>query len=479
MAEREIDTGPRKRVKLSPWQANEPFSQLVCSVGPGNSSIWCEPPNENTSIGTNQPWGPSISSYRPAIAVNECQVSTQYSPASYQPYSVTRNRTPQPHHRQASYQAADSLLGLKDSTYSDQTKLLASSIEDDDYMFLDSGTGGSPSSQVSAHNHRHMLHPHENECIHYIPPVMSQPPFCHPRSDNSASHIHNRDCYLPQYQPCPLEQEQCSFDQCFLEPCCFDQDCPLPSECLQHDYDDCCPFLDCASAASFDLPAITTTLCSSPEADSCHVQEFAYLCNDDNCRIPDRCTGADLCESIPIFDPLAEKKRTSKAVRRKEGIGIVQIDLTEPPVVKMESCHDDSEPHCSHAVPSFSAEHQLKSLSETRIGPKVCLWQTADGQELTCGFTCTTADELQEHIITAHMQSLDGRSSLVCRWQGCPSAASAKPKNTKTKLIRHMVTHSGCKSLTLPPTAISVAKSTHYSMRLYFSLRSTPAPFFF
>ena len=442
---------PRKRLKLdspqahelSSWQKIDRSPQMVCNVRQSNSQ--CSHDARSTSM--NQPWILSTSSFLPIAVMDVRGTYTQVDPYSpnYQACSTIRSGTPKSHHRQALFHDADSFPELKDPACSDQSKALASSIEDEDYMFLDSGTGGTPSSQISAHQHQHALQSHENVCTPYVPPVVGQPTFCHPHPGNSASHIHNHDCFLPQYQPCSLEQ--CSFDQCFLEPCCFDEDCTLPSECLQHDNDDCCSFADCASAAYFDLSAIPTTLCSSPETEGCHVQEFAYLCNDDDCRIPDRCTEPDLCESIPIIDPLAENKRNTKAVTRKEDIRKTQTDLTKPPKIKIERSRRGSGSDHLHSQPSFNtlAEYRPKSRTETELGPRICLWQT-DGAQNICGHVCATADELQEHIIAIHVQALNGRASLVCRWQGCPSAASAKPKNTKTKLIRHMVTHSGCKS---------------------------------
>jgi len=81
----------------------------------------------------------------------------------------------------------------------------------------------------------------------------------------------------------------------------------------------------------------------------------------------------------------------------------------------------------------------------------VCQWMLEPRDSLkdaTCGMIFESAGHLQQHLKDAHLKAVSSKFDLSCRWRGC-DRGSDKPFSQKGKLERHLVTHTGCKSLSL------------------------------
>ena len=85
----------------------------------------------------------------------------------------------------------------------------------------------------------------------------------------------------------------------------------------------------------------------------------------------------------------------------------------------------------------------------------VCQWMLESGddvEQVACGMSCETAGHLQQHLKEAHLKAVTSRFDLSCRWKHCERGAG-KPFSQKGKLERHLVTHTGCKSLSFPTSS--------------------------
>jgi uncharacterized Zn-finger protein len=87
-------------------------------------------------------------------------------------------------------------------------------------------------------------------------------------------------------------------------------------------------------------------------------------------------------------------------------------------------------------TPEFSAED-----SELHI----CKWVTSiHGIQAPCGAIFADSGALQDHLISAHMNTVDGAkgNGYYCCWQGCHRPD--EPFSQKSKLQGHFLTHSNC-----------------------------------
>lgn len=93
-------------------------------------------------------------------------------------------------------------------------------------------------------------------------------------------------------------------------------------------------------------------------------------------------------------------------------------------------------------TPEFCAED-----SELHI----CKWVTSiHGIQAPCGATFADSGALQDHLVSAHMNTVDGAkgNGYYCCWQGCHRPD--EPFSQKSKLQGHFLTHSNCESFILP-----------------------------
>lgn len=84
---------------------------------------------------------------------------------------------------------------------------------------------------------------------------------------------------------------------------------------------------------------------------------------------------------------------------------------------------------------------------------KSCLWH--DSKDGLCGQICQDEEELEKHVQNDHVDKMPKTSELVqgvlregffCPWHGCSRKGESKPFEQKSKIRRHMVSHTGRKS---------------------------------
>ena len=86
-------------------------------------------------------------------------------------------------------------------------------------------------------------------------------------------------------------------------------------------------------------------------------------------------------------------------------------------------------------TPDFSEDNELH----------VCKWApTIHGIKAVCGATFADSGALQDHLIAAHMSTVDGAkgNGYYCCWEGCHRPN--EPFSQKSKLQGHFLTHSNC-----------------------------------
>ncbi|KAK7739932.1 zinc-finger protein [Cytospora paraplurivora] len=81
---------------------------------------------------------------------------------------------------------------------------------------------------------------------------------------------------------------------------------------------------------------------------------------------------------------------------------------------------------------------------------KTCLWQ--DSKDGLCGRICQDEEELEKHVQNDHVDKMLKTSEMVqgvlregffCPWHGCSRKGESKPFEQKSKIRRHMVSHTG------------------------------------
>ena len=122
-----------------------------------------------------------------------------------------------------------------------------------------------------------------------------------------------------------------------------------------------------------------------------------------------------------------------------------EIDLSLPTSSTLETA---TRPDCSDCSPeegvletetggAFSADEAVHS----------CMWK-ADNQ--VCGLIFQSEVELQTHLKSSHLESLDKRSGYRCLWEDCKRKEMPLEKqgfSQRGKLERHMATHTNCKQI--------------------------------
>lgn len=81
-----------------------------------------------------------------------------------------------------------------------------------------------------------------------------------------------------------------------------------------------------------------------------------------------------------------------------------------------------------------------------------CFWcETAES--VPCGLEFGNAEELHKHVVSDHVRTLPkGPNGFCCGWEKCRRGQDGKPGfPQRSKIERHMQTHTGSKYLTLAP----------------------------
>ncbi|KAF7560712.1 hypothetical protein G7046_g3421 [Stylonectria norvegica] len=212
------------------------------------------------------------------------------------------------------------------------------------------------------------------------------------------------------YQHCPsVDCNSCPpndcWDQCNdgVHPvCCFDDTCPEP----EADYAACC----------YDESCGGTEICVD---ESCH--SASRICTDTNCPVTTASTTpASASVTTP---PQVELDPVIKTSASPMESGIASETLITPRTT----------PVCKGEPQSMSQEDQY-----------MCRW-LCNG--LICGKQFLNDEELQNHCKCNHLKNLQKVpcgtvSGFNCSWNGCKRTEAF---SQKSKLERHLQTHTGCK----------------------------------
>jgi len=108
------------------------------------------------------------------------------------------------------------------------------------------------------------------------------------------------------------------------------------------------------------------------------------------------------------------------------------------------SPREDSASHSPFDTQPSTASPPTPDFAEsqgTNASCYACMWQD-DGAAACCGKNFGTAEELHSHIKGGHAMC-PSETGFYCQWAGCPRT---DPFPQKSKLERHMQTHTACKS---------------------------------
>lgn len=238
---------------------------------------------------------------------------------------------------------------------------------------------------------------------------------------------------FPSFPPVPVASgsSQCGVAECASNcgrsangDCCFDPSCAAGDAILQPAASNCCSAVSCHQPCAEAAPCLQQ---DCPEA--------YRLCNDVTCMTA--VTDTPISASIPTppateSDPMGNPLATAVDGAGDTMTGLVSNDLT----ASIE--HDEA-----GSVRSWqSPPHQKPSVSlmGEEDGKFTCQWMSDDG--FTCSAVFSDSDQLQEHCKKAHSgKVVKPQDGYFCRWMGC---ARTLPFAQKSKLDRHMQTHTGC-----------------------------------
>jgi hypothetical protein len=92
--------------------------------------------------------------------------------------------------------------------------------------------------------------------------------------------------------------------------------------------------------------------------------------------------------------------------------------------------------------PLHSADKKGTPVPEV---PHRCKWKD---HEIVCGKICASEDDLQTHLKSDHLSTLDKSSGYRCQWEGCVREKARGEERSgfsqRGKLERHMATHTNC-----------------------------------
>ncbi|KAL6358014.1 hypothetical protein LRP88_08193 [Fusarium phalaenopsidis] len=231
-------------------------------------------------------------------------------------------------------------------------------------------------------------------------------------------------------------------------------------------YDDCCAQLDMSHAACCFEPT-----CASLEPcldSSC--QEASIPCTDANCMGTPASVSVTTpsAEPEPIVNALVSPVEPGREITPdafdQSAIGHFaqgfSNDLNSAhgftndlsPTISQSLDHQLTQNHASQganeasgfAMPAFPSASKSKPVDEqptTDNAEHLCRWLCLDG--IACGQKFASNKELQDHCKSDHVKNLKkGPNGFCCTWWGC---ARPGPFSQKSKLERHMQTHTGFK----------------------------------
>lgn len=230
-------------------------------------------------------------------------------------------------------------------------------------------------------------------------------------------------------------------------------------------YDDCCAQLDMSHAACCFEPT-----CASLEPcldSSC--QEASIPCTDANCIGTPASVSVTTPSAEPepivnaLVSPVEPEREITPDAFDQSIIGPFaqgfSNDLNSAhgftndtsPTISQSLDHQLTQNHVGQGVndasgfvmpafPSTSKSKPVDGQPTTDNTEHLCRWLCLDG--IACGQKFASNKELQDHCKSDHVKNLKkGPNGFCCTWWGC---ARPGPFSQKSKLERHMQTHTGC-----------------------------------
>ncbi|KAM0423292.1 hypothetical protein ACHAPD_001764 [Fusarium lateritium] len=259
------------------------------------------------------------------------------------------------------------------------------------------------------------------------------------------------------------------------------------SQCGDGDDADCCFDTSCAELDFSHAACCFEPTCADLEPcldASC--QEAAIPCNDSHCV---GTTVSTTPASVSVTTPSAEPEPMVSAILSPdEPNRDVSFDIGSAIGQNFGFAHDlghsftddlnhhDGNLNSSHSGPALN-QNAAFSMSSHSPTPKTeladnqsmsgetdftCKWLCEDG--ILCSKTFGGNKELQDHCKSEHVKNLKkGEYGFCCTWYGCIRPG---PFSQKSKLERHMQTHTGLRYLWHNAFRKTIARAAHaYSFR--------------
>lgn len=140
-------------------------------------------------------------------------------------------------------------------------------------------------------------------------------------------------------------------------------------------------------------------------------------------------------------------KPRDRRLKDPKANGLAPIQTTLVNVTKdAPMCGDESIPTPRSASSASHSEIVLGIEDDTK-----CFWCDAPGSDKICGVDFQNADELHKHVLEDHVNKMTkANGGFMCLWQQCSRSEDCKSFEQKSKIQRHMQTHTGCKQSNIP-----------------------------
>lgn len=320
----------------------------------------------------------------------------------------------------------------------------------------------------------HNIQPSLND-FHHIPPQSfslspsPHPQWPHPTASSWGNMLHQSPVanYFPIFSPTHMTYDDAASAAC--SSACNDVKCW--SQCGDGADPNCCFDASCADLDFSDA------CCFEPECtaqDPCldaHCQEASIPCSDANCV---GTTTSTTPTSVSVTTPSVEPEPAVVTVRSPVGqCQNVQFDINQgfghdlghnfsaglcpdfthdlDPGLGRQMAHGHSleTNHDMEHAGLFVVPRPVTTKTEVADSKSVseeaeftCRWACGNG--VLCGQTFLSSKELQDHCKNEHVKSLKKASDgFCCAWNACLRPG---PFSQKSKLERHMQTHTGCRS---------------------------------
>ncbi|CAM1506761.1 Fc.00g064020.m01.CDS01 [Cosmosporella sp. VM-42] len=284
------------------------------------------------------------------------------------------------------------------------------------------------------------------------------------RFDECASMACSSNCDPNCWSQCGETQAVCCTEATCLEGtqsvCCFDDSCSAPP-C----FDEPCDDEECNGAVRLCTDATCagpgTTVASTPASASIKTPPTPDLENTTDIMSP--VEPGNSLDHLFRFPPTPKIKRKLDSISRGSHHDNCFVRPTEPRSAFGTPFSRQETPGCSTSQGTHSFKEERQSMGvENQF---TCCWVGPTGR--VCGKQLENDEQLQNHCKSEHLMDLakiaDG---YRCGWQGCKRTTTF---SQKSKLERHMQTHTGFKPVkcTICGISLSAKQSLEQHMRIH------------